>query len=294
MKSTNRLIALSALLLFSPNLLAASLPAALPDLLAEASRGGRYATPAPDETARAEALFGQLLAGKSPNTLAAELSALALEVVPLDPKTLIVRESAGALRGRGFYVLRPGQSGETLLVPHAFKDLLTREIGLHLFAEGQFAAAAWNTVPRWTDESGGRLDADLAHLPDSYFTAFTRAVGRHSPKAQVLQIHGFEGGKRKSDAASGRDIIVSNGTQQSGSQIKAHARCLASTLRLDVGVYPDSVRELGGTTNVQGKALRELGHAGFVHLEMNAPLRRKLADDAPTRRAWLDCLQGAR
>ncbi len=45
------------------------------------------------------------------------------------------------------------------------------------------------------------------------------------------------------------------------------------------GLFPTTVDELGGTTNVQDKILRAAGHDGFVHLELSRPLRRRLRDD---------------
>jgi len=292
LKFASSLLASSALLLFALPVFGSS---TLERMLAEASRDGRYQAPAAGETTRVEAVFVQLLAGTPPAALHEELVALALEVIPVAdaPETLLLREAGDARRGRGFYVLRPGVRADVLQVPHAFKDHHTREIGLRLFAEGRFAAAGWNTVPRWSVQEGVRTDADLAHLPDSYFTAFTRAIARHLPTVQVLQIHGFDAGKRKTEHAAAADMIVSNGTSTSSPQLRRQAPCLARSLAISVGVYPDTVRELGGTTNVQGEALRRLGHPGFVHLEMSAALRQRLLDDADSRRAWLYCLQSS-
>lgn len=296
LKSANRLLTSAVLMLGTLSAQGAttgSVDANLTHLLAEASRGGQFRSPTVGETARAQALFARLLAGGSAAALAAELAALELHITPLpgDEATLIVHEHAAARRGRGLFVLRPQHAGDVLQVPHSFKDRQTREIGLQLFAEGRFAAAAWNTVPRWEERHGQRIDADLAHQSDSYFNAFTRAVGRHWPTARVLQIHGFDPDKRKSRAAADASLIISNGTSRSTAPLRSAAACLARDLAVNVGVYPDTVRELGGTTNAQGSVLRSIGHDGFVHLEMSADFRRRLSAEHATRRAWLNCLQ---
>lgn len=277
-------------------LLAQTPPAAAENLaqhLAQASRGGQFEPAPEDEIARAEKLFTQILSGVADKKLHDALTALDLELVSLADAqgTLIVKENANAKRGRGLYVLRPGSKDDVLQVPHAFKDRLTREIGLSFFAEGHFAAAAWNTVPRWTEENGQRINADMAHLPNSYFTAFTRAVGRHLPQSQVVQIHGFEVNKRHSTAGASKDLILSNGTRQSSPRLHDLATCLTRALTIAVGVFPDTVRELGATTNVQAMALRQLGRENFLHVEMNAELRARLAENASARRHWLDCVQ---
>lgn len=288
MNLANKPLLLAALLL-PPALRAA--PPELPQWLAEASRGGRYETPASDETGRAEHLFQSLLNGTAPAALAPELAALALDLQsPDDGATLVLREAAGALRGRGFYVLRPALLGPVLQVPHAFKDRLTREIGLQLFAEGRFSAAAWNTVPRWSEEGGRRLDADLAHLPDSYFTAFTRALSKQARRTPILQIHGFDGGKRKNAPAAELDLILSNGSGKSDHRLHRMARCFERTLAVKAAVFPDEVRELGATTNVQARVLREGQRFDFVHLEMNAALRQRLVENREARAAWLSCV----
>lgn len=270
--------------------------ALLEALLAEASRGGQYRAPDEGEVTRAEQLFARLLAGESASALAAELSALGLELhaLPDDPTARVLREAASERRGRGLFVLRPGVRGDVLQVPHSFKDRQTREIGLLLFAEGRFAAAAWNTVPRWQEHEGRRIDSDLAHQPVSYFNAFTRALGRHAPLSRVLQIHGFDPGKRKSRLAAEAAIILGNGSERSTPPLRTTGDCLSRRLAVTVGVYPDSVRELGGTTNAQATALRGIGHDGFLHVEMSAVFRERMLTDPATRSIWLNCLQSPR
>jgi hypothetical protein len=275
-------------------LCACALPAAagtlLANRLAEAIRGGEYVAAGADELARAEHLFGQLAAGASPEALAGE--GLALDVViERDGPLTVVRERDDARRGRGFYVFRDDARPDVLQVPHGFKDEMTRDIGLALFREGSFSAAAWNTVPRDYERDGTRVDADLAHLPATWFTAFARAAARAWPEGRSLQIHGFEPDKRRSETGAAADLILSDGTNSPGDALRRQRDCLARGLGRNVALYGDGLRELGGTTNVQAQALRGIGYAGFVHVEISRALRRALRDDAATRATFLACLQ---
>jgi len=58
-------------------------------------------------------------------------------------------------------------------------------------------------------------------------------------------------------------------------------------------VYPEHVTELGATTNSQGKVLRDVRHAGFLHLEMALELRQRLKSSARDRKAFWRCLPEA-
>ena len=51
----------------------------------------------------------------------------------------------------------------------------------------------------------------------------------------------------------------------------------------DVKRFPEQTKELGATTNAQGKLLRSLAAATFVHVEMSASLRKRLAAEAALR-----------
>ena len=269
-------------------------PPALSALLAPAIRGGDYRPASAEDLVRAEALFLRLAQGDDPAALEVEANQLAMKLDRVGA-LLIVREADHAKQGRGFFVFRrdlaPPARADVLLVPHGFKDEMTRDIGLGLFQQGSFSAAAWNTVPRSYERNGVSVDADMAHLPGTWFTAFALAMARAWPTGQTLQIHGFDQGKRKSDAAAGADMILSNGTRTAASPLRRQQQCLSSALARPVLLYSDSMRELGGTTNVQGAALREVGYPGFIHMELSRPLRQMLRDDEATRAALLGCLQ---
>lgn len=258
--------------------------------LAEAIRGGHYQPPDNRELERVEAVFLRLAKGVPPADIAADLSELALEA-ERDGVLVVVRERGDARRGRGFFVFRQDARPDVLQIPHGFKDEMTRDIGAALFAEGNFSAAIWNTVPRHYDKDGARIDADMAHRPASYFNAFTRATARAWPQGQTLQIHGFDAGKRKSAAGADADMILSNGSRTPGDRLRHQTRCLSQALKQRIALYPDQVGELGGTTNRQGDVLRSLGYSGFVHIEISRELRNELRSSKETRSAFLRCMQ---
>lgn len=258
--------------------------------LAEAIRGGGYVAADADELARAERLFGRLAAGTAPAALADEVRELGLAIIE-DGPLVIVSERDDARRGRGLYVFRRDARPDVLQVPHGFTDEMTRDIGLALFAEGSFSAAAWNTVPRRYERDGTTVDADLAHLAPTWFNAFVRATARAWPQGRSVQIHGFEADRRKSGAGAAAALILADGTATPAEALRRQRDCLAAGLGQTVALYPDDVRELGGTTNAQGQVLRGLGYTGFVHVEISRPLRRSLRDDAARRAILLSCLQ---
>lgn len=262
----------------------------LGERLSDAIRDGHYVAASTDELTRAERLFSRLATGAAPEALLGEMRDLDL-VAELDGPLVILSESPDARRGRGFYVFRRDARPDVLHVPHGFTDEMTRDIGLALFAEGSFSAAAFNTVPRRYEREGQRIDADLAHLPGTWFNAFVRATARAWPQGRSLQIHGFDPGKRRSEAGASAELILANGTAVPDDALRGQRDCLARSLMQNVALYPDDVRELGGTTNVQGQILRSVGYVGFVHVEISRSLRRSLRDDARARTTFLACLQ---
>lgn len=288
--SLNNVLSTVVMSLLATPLFAA--PPALPDVLRAASRDGRFVRPSADELARASRLFGALAQGDRSAPLENDAAELDLELLRVSqPDAWVLREKATAKRGRGLYAFRAG-GRDTLEVPHSFKDEMTREIGLALFAEGQFAAAAWNTVPRHYEENGRRVDADMAHLDQTYFMAFTRAVAATHAGDSILQIHGFDQGKRKSAAAADAELILSAGHGQPGERLRRQWQCLGARFGGKVALYPETARELGGTGNAQVAMLRGLRFDHFIHAEISRPLRETLRDSSRDRAQFLGCVQG--
>ena len=274
----------------------ASFPAAADlEALWRAHRVEAYRPPPPEELARAEALFLRTLAGPAAPGLAADWAALGFDLRPLDDdarRLWVLAEQPRRRDGRGLFALAGDPAGRLYLqAPHSFKDLHTGRIGLRLFAEGAFAAGAWNTVPRrYTDEDEDPVQADMAHHEASYLEPFTRALVRHQPQALTLQLHGFAGGSRRSAAARGAGFIVSAGSTRASVAAEALTRCLADRFGAPALLYPRDTRELGGTRNRIGRILRAAGNEGFLHLEAALAIRQRLRDDAGSRRRLLTCL----
>lgn len=264
----------------------------LASLLRAASNGGHFEAVGEQELQQATVLFSRLARGEAVQSVSSAAETLALDIVTL-PQLIVVREKPEARRGRGLFVFRPpaGKKNQhdILLIPHSFKDEMTREIGLALFAEGHFRAAAWNTVPRRYDRDGKPVDADMAHLSATYFNAFTRAWAEISKEDSFLQLHGFDPAKRRDASAAQAAIILSAGHTNPPSQLRQRWQCLQKAIP-GAALYPETTRELGGTTNSQGKLLRAAGNPNFIHAELSREFRVSLLNDINLRRRLLDCL----
>ena len=223
------------------------------------------------------------------------LHGLGFAVVPVahgDRRLLAVADPLDHITGRGIYVVdTDAQVPIVVQAPHRYKDRRTGRILSRLMREVPFAAAALNSVPRWYDDPAGeRRDADLAHLDATYFNAFTRAFAVAQPTGLVVQLHGFAQDKRTSDAGRGAAAIISNGSKTPDARTTAIAHCLRRRLDPQVLLYPHDVGELGATTNANGRMLRQIGFTGFLHVEMSAALRDRLATDTAARGAFAACL----
>ena len=262
--------------------------------LQAASRGGRYVQPGQAELLEAERLFEELLRGEPRLDLPQAWARLGfrLERVELHGQVFqVLHEDAMRRQGRGFYLFRSDSVSATVLqAPHSFKDEGTRQIVLDLFLAEPRRAAAWNTVPRHYAEAGQEVDADLAHLEASYFTAFARAFARVLPAGHLIQVHGFSDDKRRTWGGRGADAVVSSGTAIPGRTVSTLSACLRAGLIPGSRIYPVEVRELGATTNAVGAALRAAGHDGFVHVELDRQRREMLLRDAASLVRLSQCL----
>ena len=252
------------------------------DTLKEASVGKQFVQPSRAEIQRAEALFARLFNGERSTALNAAWAEAGFDVLSADSGQLtLVVEQASQRAGRGFFVLR-ACAPVMLQIPHAFFDELTREIGVSVFKRGRFSAAAWNTVPRKYEQNGQVINADMAHLTNTYFIAFSRAFARHYPQGNIVQLHGFDQSKRSSSTAAFADVIMSNGSGNASPLLKKLAVELQQKTKFNILVYPDDVRELGATTNTVAADLRDIGFTHFTHIEMSRGFRERLKRS----RAW--------
>jgi len=267
------------------------------ETLWKAARDGHYLTPGSIELQQVTELFRQELQPGAPAQLSQAWQALGWERTTLElagNTCRVVHESVARREGRGFYLFCPQtDSRSALQAPHAFKDLHTGRIALALARAARFRVVAWNTVPRYSEDEQGRHSADMAHLPESYFTALTRALATDTAIEHVIQLHGFSRRKRKGNGREAH-IILSNGTRRPDRPVFELAARLQQALAADTRVYPYDISELGALTNRQGQVLREAGNDGFIHIELSAEMRTRLRKDGDTCRAFAASLPDAR
>jgi hypothetical protein len=194
-----------------------------------------------------------------------------------------IQELPTKKQGRGFFAIKKQSTKNWLLqAPHADSDLYTGKIASRLFLEGEFKAAQWNTVKRSV--------SDMAHTRDTYWQTFTQVFAEQFPDARVIQIHGYEQSARKTEAGEVSDMILSAGHDAPPLWLQQIANCLKNTFPHRISLYPYDVKELGGTTNVQGYRLRSLGQDGFLHIEISKTMRLELLDNTDVRKRFIDCL----
>jgi hypothetical protein len=235
------------------------------------------------EAERARESFEQLLtSGHAPERIR-QWRAMGMQLGGAASDIVVLREQEGQRRGRGFFALRQAPALPLLLqAPHQYHDTGTGALAIKLFLQSDTLAAVWNTAHRYLTD-----DSDLAHVEHSYLHAMSLAFSRHYPNGRVLQLHGF--GPR--DSRRGVQAIVSDGTRSPSRAARLFATCLASRLQIDARLYPHGIGELGATTNTVGAALRRQGFSGFLHLEMDRELRRRLIAEPQARKLLMACVE---
>ena len=264
---------------------AAELRVKLEGMLKLASTGSRYVPTSARQLLVAERLFVRTMCDETDDVeLPRAWKQLGWELVSLesyDARVWVLREQTDRKEGRGLFAFRHATDLWTgIEAPHAFYDRHTREIAVQLFATGDFAAAGWNTLHRST--------YDVAHAKNNYLTAFTRALVGTGSHAMVVQLHGFSQRKRRFAAGVAADVILSDGTLSPKAWLSTAGTILGRHGRYGtVRTFPSEIRELGGTTNVQGSVMRRLGAGRFLHVEMSKSLRSLLVRDERTCRQLL-------
>lgn len=261
------------------------------------SKGGSYNQPSAAELRKAEELFGYLFKGRLTDDVQREWDKLSFKVIRIKEgkeEFIILEEKEAYKKGRGFYLFRQSNYKQLAIQsPHSVDDLFTGEITLELVMEGKFVSAAWNTVPRSYLNDGMSESSDLAHLKESYFTAYARAFARAYPSGNIMQPHGFVKEERRSKTGLETDIIVSSGSRVPGRRAEQIDRCLGKDVSGKSSLYPIEIKELGGSTNTTGIALRKMGYYGFIHIELSKSMRMLLKNDKNVRTSFRGCIEGA-
>ncbi len=205
----------------------------------------------------------------------------------------IIEERQGKARGHGVYLIKHrAERPYPLLVtaPHRGADRYTGPLAAAVFAETDAFAAAWNSTPRGHGNKSSGLD--LAQLERHLFTAFATGFAEVHPNGKIIQLHGFDPAKRRTDSGRRADVVLSSGSQRTSPQVQFIGGCLADSLPgYNVRVFPAEVLELGALNNAQARILHKLGHDIFVHVELSLRLREALMDSRELRSAFGECLQ---
>jgi hypothetical protein len=181
-------------------------------------------------------------------------------------------------------------NGIVVMAPHRFHDKHTGVIAKSLFSKHKITSIALNSLPRYSGIERHTF-SDLAHIPNSLHTAYSRAFVTQFPNGKLIQLHGFNAQKRRTRAGQLSDIILSTGTRWPSEYLLTLQTCLINKNWKSVR-YPQQVSELGATKNSVGRLLRHLGHFGFTHIELNASSRIKLLNNKNTQKAFANCILG--
>lgn len=265
-------------------------PMSLEDAL-KAAKGGVYRPASTAKLRQAETLFKGTLQREPMQQLQSVWQAQGFTFRTLTNQGIVVvQESPQQRTGRGFYAFRQTNSLPIALqAPHRYKDLYTGHIVRQLMQEGDYVAAAWNTVPRY-GKSKSQDFADMAHLENTIFQAFGRAVANQYPTGAIIQLHGFAQRHRKTEAGKTADLILSGTTRTPSQRVLNIGRCLKTKLTpFVVRIYPYEITELGGTTNSNAKDLRKYRFNHFFHVELSKTLREQLKQNQSLRKHLNTC-----
>jgi hypothetical protein len=267
-----------------------------PAALAAARRGGtdldRYVAPTDAERDALRDTIATLTKmgaqARGPASRSAAHAGFEVIDLPEIPNAVLVREIEARRRGGGAYVVRFEARARDVAIeaPHTFFDEGTLPLACELFQRTNGAALFINTAHRYkaspADEHGDH-PSDVAHNGSSLFQAATEGLIQSIPAATVVQLHGF--------AARGTDttVVVSAGEKRQGDALVTRAAAALAKVLTGVKKYPEDSGELGATTNVQGQIVRAAG-GRFLHVEMEAGVRRQLLNDPSLRASMLDAI----
>ena len=269
-----------------------------PAALVAARKGGadpeRYVVPSDGERSAirdvAEKLLGGAPRARQEASLAAAGAGFEIVDVAEIPGAVLLREVEDKRRGGGAYLFRIGGAPKLLVqAPHTFFDEGTLPLACELFQRGNAAALFIDTAHRYKSAEANEDSehpADVAHATTSLFQAATEGALKVAKAPTVIQLHGFAPRK------TGARVVVSSGEKKPGVALVGSAQqALKGVVGDGVLRFPEDTSELGATTNVQGQIVRQSG-GRFLHVEIEAKLRRDLLSGADLRARFLDALTG--
>ncbi|HJO93389.1 MAG TPA: hypothetical protein QF753_08310 [Victivallales bacterium] len=260
-------------------------------LYLESAKGGIYTPSTKTSINKAIKLFEKLFKWELTEDDRKAWNALGMSIKIIDRgnrEYLVVYESKGRKTGKGFYMFCKNKLTRdiALEMPHRFFDTSTGIIGYKMMLSGYFVAGAWNSVHRYQAPNDGEGSSDMAHTPDSFFYAYTKAFANSMPKkAIMLQIHGYDKLSHKEHEEKRPKAVISNSTKTPSKRFLYYANLLKAILPKPTFIYPEvEFKALAALDNIQAKVLRdESKDQVFIHLEMAKSTRDKIKNDAKFR-----------
>ena len=267
----------------------------LAELFQKSRQQGKFIPVSSEEADKAEALFESLFKGECQQKDWSMLDYTIKNIEENGNHYQILAETEDKKRGRGFFVFQMSLNGPIMLqIPHSHHDKHTGTIAINMLQNGLIKVAALNTVPRIYKKEGNLMNSDMAHLEHSYFVAITKAFAKVFPNGKIVQLHGFDVEKRKTDNGKYANVITSSGSNTPKSWVVNFTECLQNKFEETIYLYPRDIKELGGINSIIAKTLQIIGHPGFLHIEMDIPFRENLLKDDESLNKLMGCLNAAR
>lgn len=149
-------------------------------------------------------------------------------------------------------------------VPHPLYDVNTPQVGVALFEAAHARALFVAGTHRYANADG---TSDVAHSRGSVFDAANRALV--VADSVVVQPHGFD----ESDHPDDGDLVLSSGMSPPSDELQNVATAL-TIAGFAVCTYGEdyACHDLGGTTNLQGREVRQAG-GQFLQVEIARAIR---------------------
>ncbi len=241
----------------------------------------QFEPPSSQDLKKAEDLFYKIFSSSFVDRDQEDWAKLGFQVEKTRNFLILTENEKTAKTGKGTYIFNTEKSIPIILeAPHYPSDKHTGTLAAQFMEEDPFLAGAWSSTHR--------KNTNLTAEPSSYFNAFSKAFGRAYPKGMILQFHGFDDNNEESKERS-TDLIYSSTLSSPPPLFYTYGKCLKH-LPFHVSLYPDEIKILGGTKNINAQKFREVTKEGlFLHLEMSLDLRNRLLKDKGLRTNFINC-----
>lgn len=193
-------------------------------------------------------------------------------------------QATSEVYGGGELVYQLNAKACIISIPHRFFDLHTYTIGKKLF-NTHCQLMLSNTHHRYSDSLDEQL-MDYSKRRDTLHNSAILAFQSLHSSAKVIQLHGFNQSKRKSDKGQKADFIISQGKK--GNVIKQELTLCLSKISKNSYFYPELIQELGGTKNILQKL--NLTSLSFIHIEISKTMRERLIKEQLTMNQFSKCI----